>query len=147
MELTLSELTKKLIERDIALKESETMFRLAFCMNPTPMSITKLTGEVVKINHAFEEISGYSEYELLGKKLVDVGMYVNDDDRQKIVNEIKKNGIASKIKITYQVKTRLVHTEVTTKIITIKGTDCYLSIIEDITNRRYYGRKDDKSIE
>ncbi len=57
---------------DAALRESEERFRNAFLYAGTGMMLTSLEGRFLQVNHAFAEMLGYREDELVGKMFNDI---------------------------------------------------------------------------
>lgn len=65
-----SELEKVLVQRDIALQKSEKNLYLANRIIDASLDgimITKSSGEIIQINPAFSALTGYKDYEVLGK--------------------------------------------------------------------------------
>ncbi|MFC3033173.1 EAL domain-containing protein [Pseudoalteromonas fenneropenaei] len=66
-----SELEKVLVQRDIALQKSEKNLYLAnriISASLDGIMITRSNGEIIQINPAFSALTGYQEYEVVGKK-------------------------------------------------------------------------------
>ena len=97
-EKTLRELTEELLVKDTELRESEELFRNVFCLNPTPMCITKDDGTFIDVNKSFLEISGYTYNEVKGNNLVEMNFYQDIQDRVDIF-KILNNGGCVKNKI------------------------------------------------
>lgn len=56
---------------EYSLKQSEEQFRLLFELAPIGMVISSIHGKIMKVNRAFHSALGYSEEEILNKKLKD----------------------------------------------------------------------------
>jgi len=66
-----SELEKVLVQRDLALQKSEKNLYLANRIINASLDgimITRSNGEIIQINPAFSALTGYQDYEVLGKK-------------------------------------------------------------------------------
>ena len=133
--LSLRELTDQLNLRDEKIIEDEKIFRSVFCVNPIPLVVTTCDdGKYVMVNDAFCDSSGYSEEEVLGKTSFELNIYVNDKDRKKIVEAIKREGITKNIHIQFRRKNgEIFDNLISTSIITIDGINHFLSSIFDIT--------------
>jgi PAS domain S-box-containing protein len=67
----------KLKETEEALRRSEALFRDAFMEAPIGVVLKNLNGKFLRVNHAFEQLTGYGEAELLGK---DCTLLTHPDD-------------------------------------------------------------------
>lgn len=74
---------RKRIEKD--LQESEERFRSSFEFGPLGMGIGDKEGNILQINNALCEISGWTEEELVGKNFVD---FIHPDDIEKSINKL-----------------------------------------------------------
>ncbi|HWI56958.1 MAG TPA: PAS domain S-box protein, partial [Bacillota bacterium] len=59
-------------QAEAELRRSEARFRALFEQNPDPFFSVDATGRFVQVNHACEEVSGYSAAELLQRNFVDI---------------------------------------------------------------------------
>jgi PAS domain S-box-containing protein len=59
-------------QAEYSLKQSEEQFRLLFEMAPIGMVISSIHGRILKVNAAFHSALGYSEKEILEKKIKDL---------------------------------------------------------------------------
>ena len=65
----------------------------AFENNPYPMAISKIdTGEYVNVNNAFLEVLGYEAYEVIGMKSTEINMFSDKEQRDEVIEKMKKNG-------------------------------------------------------
>ena len=80
------------------LKQSEEKFRLSFMTGLDAFSWTAMEdGRILEINPVFEELYGYKREELIGKTTLELGLYCDPIDREKIVSEIKANGMVKDV--------------------------------------------------
>ena len=78
---------------ELALIESEERFRKAFSTSPDAFMITTLTESlIVECNDAFLEMFGYSRQEVMGKRALDLNLWADPTDREKIALLLKKEG-------------------------------------------------------
>lgn len=89
----ISDLLVKISEMQNELKENAAMFKAIFCINPIAMVIVGLDDAVLyDANSTFEELSGYKLIDSIGKSVYELGLYVDVDDRHRIVAKIIENG-------------------------------------------------------
>lgn len=80
--------------RDQLLKESEERFMRIFeTANDGMMLLGKQSGRITHVNPVVEKILGYSRNESVGKKLQDIGIFLDIGDISIILNALNVNGI------------------------------------------------------
>ncbi len=120
------------------IKKSEERFSKIFCSSPAPISLTSLhDGRFIDMNDSFLRFTGYSREELLGHADLDIGLWFNRDDRNRLMEMINKQGTVSDFEISYNNK----HGEIrramgTFEHITINGEACLIGLFDDITERK-----------
>jgi two-component system sensor histidine kinase/response regulator len=76
-----------------AMRESEINLRKIFDNNPVPMAISSIPDSVfTEVNQAFLSKTGYTKEEVVGKTAVQLGLFVQPDEQNKIADELEKNG-------------------------------------------------------
>ncbi|MBN1986875.1 MAG: PAS domain S-box protein, partial [Prolixibacteraceae bacterium] len=95
------ELRSSLIIRDITerkkneaiLRESEERFSTAFRASPAPLVISDIeSGLFVDVNNRWVEMLGYSKEEQIGKTSKEVGIWRNPSERDRVIQQVLKNG-------------------------------------------------------
>jgi PAS domain S-box-containing protein len=121
-----------------ALRASEEKFAFAFHNSPIAMAITALEGGAYQeVNAVFLRDSGYSRNEVIGRNSRELGLFVDDLDRQRIVEAIAQGKPVYGMPCTFRVKDgSLRQTLVSTCAISAGGQRFFLSIILDITERK-----------
>jgi PAS domain S-box-containing protein len=121
-----------------ALRKSEEKFSKAFFTSPDAITITRLAdGMLLEINEGFVQMTGYSAAEVLGKTTVELAIWANIEDRDKLVREVREHGRAFNIEARFRVKDGSIKTTlVSSAIISVNDEPCMLSIVRDITERR-----------
>lgn len=127
------------VSKDItALKLSEEKFSKAFASNPMALTISRLdTGRLIDVNPRFEDITGFSRKELIGRRAIDIGVWTDPENRSRIISRLKKKRSVRDQSVTFRSKSgELLDWRVAMEIIEIKGVKCIISIIEDFTERK-----------
>jgi PAS domain S-box-containing protein len=87
------------------LQESEEKFRKAFTIGPDAMVISRLRDSlIVDCNDAFLEAFGYSKDEVVGKLAMDLGVWANISDRERVTSRLKSEGKVSNEELLYKRK-------------------------------------------
>jgi len=117
------------------LKESEEKFFKSFHHSPVSMTLSKVSdGKFVDCNNNFLELMRYSREEVIGHTTESLGIYANIDDRNKIVEEIKKNGSVYGIPVKGRKKDKTeIDTLLSSTLINIGNISYFLSTIIDVT--------------
>jgi PAS domain S-box-containing protein len=127
---------RKLLER--ALRLSEEKFAKAFHSSPVEIVISTLQdGMFLEVNAAYEQNSGFTRDEVLGRTSIELGTWINPDDRALLIEEITKNGAVQEREINLRTKsgnTRVVLWS--SEQIKIGGKQCLLTVAQDITERK-----------
>ncbi|NTW01385.1 MAG: PAS domain S-box protein, partial [Oscillochloris sp.] len=122
---------------EMALRESETQNRLLFEEAPDAVVLFDRDGRVVRMNRAFEGITGYGSEQLIGQRLNDMGM-VSDEEvawlGAAIVEPIQSQSRSAAIafKLT-RASGELCDVGVRVFEIQFRGTHHYLTTMRDIT--------------
>ena len=118
--------------------EFKNELKLVFNTNPDAAMITRLDdGFIVDINDGFVSLTGFTRQEILGKFTSKINLWINVDDRIKVVNQLKTQGFCENF------QTQLLRkdgTEITglisAKIIDLHGIPHILSFTRNITNNK-----------
>ncbi|PKK83087.1 MAG: hypothetical protein CVT49_10260 [candidate division Zixibacteria bacterium HGW-Zixibacteria-1] len=119
-----------------ALKESEERVRLAFDTSPDSILISQVNdGRLIQVNDGFTALTGYLKEEAEGKTSSDLNLWVDINDRQKLVNGLRKDGFVKNIEADFRKKDGSVVTALmSATIIYLKGVPHILTVTRDITN-------------
>jgi PAS domain S-box-containing protein len=78
---------------EASLVESEQQFRQAFAIGHDAFLISKLKeSTLIDVNQRFLEVFGYSRQEVIGKSALDLGLWANPSEREKIANQLTIEG-------------------------------------------------------
>jgi len=118
-----------------ALRLSEEKFSKAFRSSPVAKAIATLAeGKLLDVNGAFEKQFGYSREEVIGRTALELGIWIDPDERTKIVNELQERGSVRNIRLAFRKKTgeRVVHSY-SAETMELEGQRCILAVGQDIT--------------
>lgn len=116
------------------LMENEEKFSKAFYSNPAGMAITTIDGEIIEVNNAYANITGYNQEDLLGKTVVDLNI-ISIEERDAVLKILSKGGSIYNEEREIQTKTgekrKVLYT---VDFIEYGGEKKVFSIIYDITD-------------
>ncbi len=127
---------RKLTEE--ALKSSEDKFGKAFHTSPDAININRLSdGLFIDSNEGFEKLTGYSFEDVKGKSSLDINIWVNPEDRKRLIEGLQKNGEVIGLEAQFRYKDGSIRTGLmSAKIIKVNNENCIISITRDITERK-----------
>src|SRR3989339_1594511 len=134
---TLEDVTERM-QAEGALRESEEKFRSAFMTSPDSIVLNRLEdGVYLEINEGFTKIMGYSREDVIGKSSLDLNVWNDERDRERLVSELKKSGVVENLEANCKSKDGRIRTGlISARILKIKNEPVILSITRDITDRR-----------
>jgi len=118
-----------------ALAISEEKFRKAFKTSPDAININRMSdGKYVEVSDGFKKISGWTEEEIIGKNAIEINIWTNMADREKLVEELSMHGYMNNYEATFRMKDgRIVSGLMSATIIQLNGEAHILSITRDIS--------------
>ncbi|SPF44891.1 membrane hypothetical protein [Syntrophobacter sp. SbD1] len=133
-------LCMEIAERKIAqetLRESEVKFRLAFLTSPDSIILNRVhDGMCLDINEGFTKITGYAREDAIGKTSVELNIWDNLKDRERLVAALEREGFVENMEARFRGKDgRIIIGLVSARILHIDRDDVILSISRDITAR------------
>ena len=123
---------------EAALYESEERFSKAFNASPLVLTISSLDdGKLIEVNETFVKTTGYSREEVIGRTTVELGLWVDNDDRTEEMNIVRDAGQVRNAE--YRFRTRdggEIIGLLAAERIEIGGEAFALTVIQDITARK-----------
>jgi two-component system, cell cycle sensor histidine kinase and response regulator CckA len=123
---------------DDELAASEERFRKAFNASPEPMTISHWPeGRYVDCNESFLRITGYRREEVIGRTDIEVRFWPKPEDRARCMRFLEEHGRAIDLEVVFGAKSGEERTGLfSAEVIEIRGEQCVLAVMKDITERR-----------
>jgi PAS domain S-box-containing protein len=117
------------------IKDSEARFRLAFENSPSAMSLTRVEdGVILQINEAWSQLFGWSCEEASGRSLMDLGIYVDLEDRHQLRLAMEAQGRLTNWSQSAMGRDgHLIHLRMGVAQIQHYEQPCFLSVLADHT--------------
>ena len=120
-----------------ALRRSQENFLKAFLSNPAAIAINDLTEHrYVEINRAFEQLTGYSRAEVIGKQWDDTKLWVDTSKRDEAFRILLEQGSLRNLEFQFRRKNGKTGTGLlSAELIEFDGRACAITARMDITER------------
>lgn len=120
------------------LRASEERFFKAFDASPEPMAITKYEdGKYLYVNKSFARRSNYSEAEIIGRSTLELNLWANPEDSDRLIRKLDEQGSIYKEEISILTKSGEIRAGLfSAEIIEVDGDRCIISLTHDITERK-----------
>jgi PAS domain S-box-containing protein len=112
---------------------SEERLTKVFRSSPIPFCITTLEdGRFVDLNDAFERRYGYSREQLIGRTIVEIGMW-DASETHEVLNEIRQyGGFQARVFPFRGTSGELIDSVVSAEVVELDGRECLLAVSEDL---------------
>ncbi|MEI8183189.1 MAG: ATP-binding protein [Desulfomonile sp.] len=119
------------------LRESEDKFSKAFFLSPDAIAITRLdAGVYVSVNEGCRQALGYAEEELIGKTSLELNVWDNPEDRNRVIEGLKAEGRVDNFEAHFRTKDGDIRYGLySAAIIELNGVEHILNIARDISDR------------
>jgi len=120
---------------EAALRRSEARFALAFNASPDAINITRLDdGTYLEVSTGFERLTGWKRDEVLGRTSVELGLWADPAERQKMTTLLKEKGEFDATLFTFRCKDgTLIKGLMSGRLVSLDGLPCLLTITRDVT--------------
>jgi PAS domain S-box-containing protein len=118
--------------------DSEKRFRAAFMGSPAALAITTQDGGIwIDANQTELAMFGYTRDELIGKSVMDTNLWIDLNDRNRIIAALVQNGEVRNQNVQLRHKDgKSISASVSANSLTLKGVKHILFATEDITERQ-----------
>jgi len=125
-------------QTEAALKTSEEKFSRAFHASPDAINLTRVDdGTYLDVSEGFQALVGWSREESIGRTSLDLNVWVNPEDRNRIVNLLRDKGEFTGLEFQFRRKDgSLVTGMMSGRTLEVDGVPCILSVTRDITDRK-----------
>ncbi|MBD9463365.1 helix-turn-helix transcriptional regulator [Pseudomonas sp. Pdm06] len=121
---------------ETALRQSEERFAKSFRLSPVPTLVCSAEQQLLEINEAFLQTTGYASEELLGKTVEEIG-FLDKDAGAALFARLEKAAAVSSIDVKVHKKGgELIDCEVAADTVLIQDKPCYLLVLMNITERK-----------
>lgn len=85
-------------------REKEEILSQIFRLNPSVITLSKLNGSLLEVNNRFLEYTGKSKEDVLFKSAIDLVIYDNIMDREKIIELLQRDGAVRNLEIGMKIE-------------------------------------------
>lgn len=126
---------RKLAEE--ALRENEEKFSKIFRKAPLLITLSEIeTGQLIEVNKKFQELSGFTREEVIGRSVLEIG-WISKDQRSRLAQRLHEQGRVEGMELYLRSKHgREIICLYSGELITVNGKQRLLSIALDITDRK-----------
>jgi len=127
------------LNRDLREKQLiAAKYTQAFHGNRTSLAITRLKDSAfIDVNDTFLESLGYQKAEVIGKSPLELNIWADLTDREKIMNHISKDGYVRNFECKMRTNQgKIIFALIYSSIIEVDGDKCMLTAGIDITQRK-----------
>lgn len=119
-------------------REASEKFELIFATSPDAVLITRMSdGCFVDINEGFTSLTGYTRAEVIGKTALDLNLWHDAADRQKVFSDIHQYGSSENIEALFYGKSnRQIFGSLSAKAVELKGVPHIISVTRDIAGQK-----------
>jgi diguanylate cyclase (GGDEF)-like protein/PAS domain S-box-containing protein len=121
-----------------ALQLSQEKFAKAFQASPNSILITRISdGRIIDVNDRFTEVTGFARVEVIDKTTTMLNIWINSDDRNRVVQEMRQKLFVKNMEFDFRVKSgHIFRGEISAEYVKLGDDDCMLSAIQDVTERK-----------
>lgn len=124
-------------------REEKEKLQLVFNTSPDAAMITRLNdGIFVDVNDGFLVLTGYTRDEVIGDFALKIDVWHNSEERGIFIDELNANGVCTNLEFNFRRKdgSKFIGT-ISARIITIRDVPHVVSVIHDITERKFSEQK------
>ena len=114
----------------------------AFHSSPYGLLLTKASdGKIFEVNEGFVRLSGYQPEEVVGRTTLEIGLWMNPDDRKGFVRDLLRGDIHDK-EARFRIKNDTISTcLISATTLSMLGEECILTSVNDISEMNQIRKK------
>jgi diguanylate cyclase (GGDEF)-like protein/PAS domain S-box-containing protein len=118
-----------------SLRKSEERYRTAFLMTMDAVALNRaFDGAYMDCNLAFLNLTGYEREEVIGRKSSDLNIWNDINDREKMLEILKRNGMCRNFEAQFRKKNGgIIWGLMSASIVELDGEACLLSVTRDMS--------------
>ncbi len=126
------------LKTEKALRASEERFATIFRSSPTAIAVSRFSDNaLVDVNSAWENISGWSKKEAIGKTPLELGLWAKPSDREQMKRLVAEYGAVRGFEMQLNSRSGAIfNLLMSADLINLQGESCMLSMTQDITGRK-----------
>jgi len=123
---------------EAGLRRSEERFSKSFRQSPLAVAITRMSdSRYVDVNETFEQLTGWSRSEVIGRNPLEFGVWADADQRTAFTRQLLTTGNVRDLEVRIRRKDGQTRTVlVSAELIEVEGEPCALSAAADISERK-----------
>jgi PAS domain S-box-containing protein len=131
------DITEQKRAHEIIIK-SEEKFSKAFRASPEAFTITSMNdGRYIEVNDAFLKKTGYTREEVLNHTTIELGIWVDLNDRHRFIEELRAHGFLKDFETRYRMRDGDIRDVlISSEVIDVENEQCSLNFIFDVTERK-----------
>ena len=116
---------------------SETIYSKVFRISPDSMAINVLDdGRILDVNDTCLRMTGLQRQDMIGKTSVELGMWLQPEDRQEYVRLLRRDGSVRDFKVSIRVKGESRDVLLSSEVVEFQGEQCVLGVARDLTAQK-----------
>lgn len=125
------------LERLRRIEAAEDKFSKAFHGNPAPITITTLEkGTYIEVNDTWVKQTGFSRDEAIGSSGTELGIWVNEEERNLWTNQLCEHGSVVKYKAVFRMKSGVIRNYlISAELVDMNQKKCIICVHSDITDQ------------
>ncbi len=121
----------------MARRAFDEKFAAAFRLSPAAIITSLADGRCLEVNEAFTRLTGYTREEAIGRTALELGVWENPADRNKLIEAIRQAGRIHDWEFAFRHKTGRRGTGlVSAEVIDLAGEPCLIMMAQDITQHK-----------
>jgi PAS domain S-box-containing protein len=117
---------------------AEQQFSRTFRTSPLPSCITSFDGRYLDVSDTFCQLTGYSREDVIGKSSVDLEIWADPADRDRMIQMFKEQGACSGLEVSFRLKnSSIAVVDLSASIIYLDDRPVIYSVTRDLTAQRH----------